>query len=237
MADTDSGTISAASPLALTPLRGKVNVRRLILFILAWLAVAALVVPFDARISSWFDELGRSSPVFYRAMKLARYPFSTWVYFVIAAVLLLRQDRWRVLVGFAIPIAACFGSVHLLKFVLGRARPDQNFGPYHFDMFGDPFAGLDALPSAHTATAVLLTALLFRYYPRSVWLLAPLAVLASLSRVAQERHYLSDVIVGAGIPLLAVWLCVQLLGAEFYPHLMRPAALDSSRAESQPRSV
>jgi membrane-associated phospholipid phosphatase len=234
---TDSGMFGAVSTRARAPLRGKVNVRRLVLFALAWLAVLAVVVPFDAPISTWFDELGQRSPVFYRVMKLARYPFATWVYFALAAVLLLRQDRWRTIVGFAIPIAACFGSVHLLKFVIGRARPDQNLGPYHFDLFGDPFAGLDALPSAHTATAVLLTALLFRYYPRSVCLLAPLAVLASLSRVAQERHYLSDVVVGAGIPLLAVWLCVQLLGAEFYPHLTRPAAPDSSNVESQPRSA
>jgi membrane-associated phospholipid phosphatase len=237
MADTDSGTVSAASPLALTPLRGKINARRLILYVLAWLAVLAVVLPFDARISTWFDALAHQNPIFLRVMKISRYPFSTWAYFAVAAVLLLRQDRWRALIGFAVPVGACFGTVHLLKFVIGRARPDQNFGPFHFDLFGDPFAGLDGLPSAHTAAAVLLTALLFRYFRPSAWLLIPAAVLASLSRVAQERHYLSDVIVGAGIPLLAVWLCIQLFGAEFYPQLTRPAAPDSSSAESQPRSA
>ena len=193
---------------------------------------AAVVLPFDANICTWFGAFAHQNPVFLRIMKLSRYLFSTWVYVALAAALLLRQDRWRALVGFAVPVGACFGTVHLLKFVIGRARPDQNFGPFHFDLFGDPFAGLDGLPSAHTAAAVLLTALLFRYYPRSAWLLVPAAILASLSRVAQERHYLSDVIVGAGIALLTVWLCVQLLGREFYPSFVRRAAPDSSSSES-----
>ena len=237
MADTDTSTISAVSPRAHRPLRGKVNVRPLILFVVAWLVLLAIVLLFDARISTWFDAFARQDPVFLRVMKLSRYLFSTWVYVALAAALLLRQDRWRALVGFAVPVGACFGTVHLLKFVIGRARPDRNFGPFHFDLFGSPFAGLDGLPSAHTAAAVLLTALLFRYFRPSAWLLIPAAVLASLSRVAQERHYLSDVIVGAGIALLTVWLCIQLLGAEFYPHLTRPAAPDSSSAESHCRSA
>ena len=185
MADTDTSTISAVSPRAHRPLRGKVNVRPLILFVVAWLVLLAIVLLFDARISTWFDAFARQDPVFLRVMKLSRYLFSTWVYVALAAALLLRQDRWRALVGFAVPVGACFGTVHLLKFVIGRARPDRNFGPFHFDLFGSPFAGLDGLPSAHTAAAVLLTALLFRYFRPSAWLLIPAAVLASLSRVAQ----------------------------------------------------
>jgi membrane-associated phospholipid phosphatase len=237
MADTNTGTISAASPRALMPLGGRVNVRRLIPFVVAWLVLLAIVLPFDAPISTWFDAFAHQNPIFLRVMKLPNRLFSALAYFAVAGVLLLQRDRWRLLLGYLVPVGACFGTVHLLKFVIGRARPDQNFGPFHFDLFGDPFAGLDGLPSAHTAAAVLLTALLFRYYRPSAWLLIPAAVLASLSRVAQERHYLSDVIVGAGIALLTVWLCVHLLGAEFYPHLIRPAAPDSSSAESQCRSA
>jgi len=237
MTNLDAGVADAVRAMAAAPGARRASARRLVLFVVAWLVLLAIVLPFDAPISTWFDALAHQNPIFLRVMKLSNRLFSALVYFAVAGVLLLQRDRWRLLLGYLVPVGACFGTVHLLKFVIGRARPDQNFGPFHFDLFGNPFAGLDALPSAHTAAAVLLTALLFRYYRQTAWLLIPAAVLASLSRVAQERHYLSDVIVGAGIALLVVWLCVQLLGADYYPHLTRPAAPASSSAESHCRSA
>jgi membrane-associated phospholipid phosphatase len=188
---------------------------RIWLVIAAWIVLVAATFPFDTRISAWAQQAAPEKTWTLRVMKVARYPFDWRVYLGVAALLAIHPERRRILTGYAVACAAGFGTVHLLKFVIGRARPDAALGPVNFDAF----SAFDSLPSAHTAAAVLLTGLMYRYYPRSAWVLIPLAVLASLSRVVQGRHYMSDVIAGAGLILLIVQLCVSLLGREYYPRL------------------
>jgi membrane-associated phospholipid phosphatase len=222
----------------------------------------AVIFPFDAGISAWVRQAAPENSWALRIMKVARYPFSIPVFVALGAALLVdpvsKRLAWdlrrrRQFVGFAVALAACFGTTHAVKFLVGRSRPHQNQprvdsrtptvndgatsqsspvsdprtsdgrmgdgNPYHFDLFGDPNLRHDSLPSAHTVQFVLLATLLGLYFPRSVWVMVPLAIPACLSRVAQGQHFLTDVIAGAGLTMLIVSICVAVLGREFYPRL------------------
>jgi membrane-associated phospholipid phosphatase len=98
----------------------------------------------------------------------------------------------------------------LLKATLGRARPyvvnDTN--PHDFK-FGGGFTSSDrqSFPSGHTTTAfaaaAAVTSEVRRLHPQSVWYVAPVlyggATLVGLSRMYHNKHWASDVVLGAAI--------------------------------------
>lgn len=100
-------------------------------------------------------------------------------------------------------IAGSAAAVTILKLGLGRARPEQDpalgGGPVR------PFSGQTAMPSGHTAAAFALATTLGdatgRTLPR-IGLYA-LATGTAAGRVIGQRHWLSDVVAGAAIGVLA----------------------------------
>ena len=102
------------------------------------------------------------------------------------------------------------GVTTLLKGVVGRGRPflsnGTDPGDYHP---GKGFAGGDwsSFPSGHTSTAFAAAAAVTnetsRWWPRSVWIVGPLmytgATAVGLSRMYHNRHWGSDVLLGAAI--------------------------------------
>lgn len=97
-----------------------------------------------------------------------------------------------------------------IKGAAGRARPfvvgDTN--PRDFK-FGRGFSkeGYTAFPSGHTTTAFAaasaVTAETSRWWPQSTWYVGPVmyggAAMVGLSRMYHNKHWASDVILGAGI--------------------------------------
>ncbi|MDQ6827736.1 MAG: phosphatase PAP2 family protein [Gemmatimonadota bacterium] len=113
------------------------------------------------------------------------------------------------------------GINYVLKGALGRARPyvvgDTN--PHSFK-FGRGFQkGNDyqSLPSGHTmagfAAASAVTAETARWWPNSTWYIAPImyggATMIGLSRMYNNAHWASDVIMGAGVGTFAGIKVVQ----------------------------
>ena len=106
------------------------------------------------------------------------------------------------------------GITGLLKGTLGRARPDFNATgpvttrPSDFQ-FGKGFtvASRQSFPSGHTTTAFAaasaVTSEVHRMWPQYTWYVAPVlyggATLVGLSRMYHNRHWASDVALGAGI--------------------------------------
>lgn len=102
------------------------------------------------------------------------------------------------------------GVTTLLKGAIGRGRPfvsnDTNPGNYHF---GKGFTSADwtSFPSGHTSTAFAAAAAVTnetsRWWPKSVWVVGPLmyggATAVGLSRMYHNRHWGSDVLLGAAI--------------------------------------
>jgi hypothetical protein len=93
-------------------------------------------------------------------------------------------------------VADSFFAVEALKIVTRRQRPETNAGQGLFN-HASPLGS--SFPSEHAAFAWSAAAILAREYPGPVmqWGAYGLASLVSLSRVAAERHFPSDVLIGA----------------------------------------
>lgn len=114
------------------------------------------------------------------------------------------------------------GVSGLLKGLVGRARPfvtaDSNAADFSF---GRGFTNDDrtSFPSGHTtsafAAASAVTAETGQWWPRSTWIVGPLmyggATMVGLSRMYHNRHWASDVALGAAIGTFSGQKTVQFL--------------------------
>lgn len=92
-----------------------------------------------------------------------------------------------------------FGAKHLAH----RARPHQT-SPKNPYKFSGPFENFDntSLFSMHTASAFTFASVISKHYPSKKFLavaLYSIATLEGLSRIYIQKHYASDVIIGAAI--------------------------------------
>ena len=107
-------------------------------------------------------------------------------------------------------VVVATGITGVLKGVLGRARPyvSADTNPRDFK-FMKGFSGEDrsAFPSGHTtvafAAASSVTSEAQRIWPGHTWIVAPImyggATMVGLSRMYHNKHWASDVVLGAGI--------------------------------------
>ncbi len=148
-------------------------------------------------------------------------------------------------------MAASLGAglaADVVKLMIVRVRPCQfTFQGDVWDTFGgflpliSAGSGGQSFPSAHTATAVGMAAVLIRLYPRGRGLFVALAVLVACQRVQGGAHYLSDALAGAAVGCLIATLCLhkRLLGAwferyEYHFHALERPLLQMPSEPSQP---
>ena len=107
-----------------------------------------------------------------------------------------RSSWGRMAVGDAFAVAIMNIGVRGVKPLVGRLRPD---GSDH-----------RSFPSGHTATAFMTAAMLHQEYGwRSPWFSIAgysVAAVTGISRICNNRHWLSDVVTGAGIGIGSVYL-------------------------------
>ena len=127
-------------------------------------------------------------------------------------------DGIRVMEAFALSGAITY----LVKGVAGRARPDTSPGNARDFAWGRGFFKSDefrSFPSGHTtaafAIASAMSARVARRSPQRAGWLGPLlygaATLTGLSRIYDDRHWASDVVLGAGIGTVTGLLLVRRL--------------------------
>lgn len=110
----------------------------------------------------------------------------------------------------------------VLKLLIRRERPQVHDGEYGFRAFADqPWStsGL-AMPSSHALVAFGGAAMLARLYPRARWVGYVLAAGCGITRVMARGHFLSDVVMAAGLG----WVVAFALTRRWSP--------DSTKAES-----
>jgi membrane-associated phospholipid phosphatase len=99
------------------------------------------------------------------------------------------------------------GIAEVLKIVTRRVRPAINDGLYGFRPWDERTwsgAGL-AFPSSHAAVAFGGAAMLARLFPRARWVGYVLAAGCAATRVFARAHFVSDVVLAAGIGWLVSW--------------------------------
>ena len=151
--------------------------------------------------------------------------FALYAFYLLFGVSLvrsyLRDDRRRMKTLQAYLLAEFLGSIVLvrsLKMLLGRARPDAGLGDEFFGFAWNP--KFHAFPSGHTVDiwicAFFACLLLPNRLQRGV--AVAVAVLVSMTRMAMNVHWPSDVLAGAligsAVSLLVYryWLAPRLVG-------------------------
>jgi len=113
--------------------------------------------------------------------------------------------KWAAVQFIALTVMAAF--VMTLKFSFNRRRPDGDWGDIYRST--DPHS----FPSGHATRAFLLGTMGILLGPAwAAILLVILAPLVALGRVAMGVHYLSDILVGAGLGILG-----GIIGYALYP--------------------
>jgi membrane-associated phospholipid phosphatase len=101
-----------------------------------------------------------------------------------------KQQSKRLLVAELI----CLSTVNLLKWQTAKLRPDGSTS--------------NSFPSGHTAQAFLAARFLDKEYGQQMpwmrWLVYSMATTTGVCRVIKNRHWVSDVLLGAGIGILSV---------------------------------
>jgi len=133
---------------------------------------------------------------------------SHWLIAAALAYLLALYERWETVRLCALAFAAgvALGSVvlHTIKLLLGRRRPrdDIEMGLYGFM----PLAfdtDYNSFPSGHALTIMCVAVIASAMWPMLWPLWFAIALWLGLTRALLTAHYLSDVLVGAGIGLIS----------------------------------
>jgi membrane-associated phospholipid phosphatase len=131
-----------------------------------------------------------------------------WVALAIAMIIIGKYYSrcvYYVQMGWFIIISLAMGGVvtHILKNFIGRPRPKLYFreGIYDFEPFA--FASkMNSLPSGHSQTIWTVAVVLLILFPKSWKFVIPTALIISLSRVAVNAHYVSDVFAGSFVAIM-----------------------------------
>lgn len=115
-------------------------------------------------------------------------------------------DRYLLVTSSSLIIALCANS--LLKFVFGRSLPKVLFDeqvamiPYGFHFFRWESV-YRSFPSGHTAVMFAVSTVLWEYFPQRQWLVMLLCPLVMIGLIGCAYQFVSDVLAGAGVGIMA----------------------------------
>jgi membrane-associated phospholipid phosphatase len=167
--------------------------------VLAGFVLRGLFVALVANGLTWVRLLDQSLPVLLLLALLRQFPNG--------------EKMW---VAYIIPVALTQVLTHMLKVTVGRVRPDVAETQFEFHPLHRWVGDYSSFPSGHTSAATAMALLLSIYIPRFRWIFLSLAVVVGAQRIVSNAHWLSDVIGGAAIGLLAVWIGRRIFTPDHY---------------------
>jgi membrane-associated phospholipid phosphatase len=130
---------------------------------------------------------------------------------VALALIAWHKDSWRP--AGLLALSGVLGGVlyTLVKWAAGRRRPLVIIDPLQLSPFISGWRGFTdepnlSFPSGHVTLAFATAATLGIWVPRWRYLFYALACVTAAERVAENAHYLTDVIAGAGLGTLSAYL-------------------------------
>lgn len=181
----------------------KIKLQRLSLFIFLWFLLTGLAF--------WIDEpLTRSFQAGF--MKSAIRPLLTFVsymggysiHLLVLVVVIGYAKNKKVVFEYITLMVGSTTLCAIFKELIGRARPEMQKGHFAFSPFEPLLSGFSSFPSGDAAASMALATFLGLMFPKARWLFWFVGFWASLGRVAARKHYLSDVIFGAGFGIFCV---------------------------------
>ena len=134
---------------------------------------------------------------------------------VALALIAWHPQSWRA--AGLLALSALTGGLmySLFKWLAGRQRPVVLIDPFAFRPFRNGWTGLFdepnlSFPSGHTCLAFATAACLGLCIPRWRYAFLALAAVVAAERVAENAHYVSDVIAGAGVGILSAYVAYGL---------------------------
>ena len=189
------------------------------LWVLGWLLALAIALACDARMARWVHTAGIDQWMHGHAWFkwVLRRP-GNFYFTLIAAGLVCVVHAGRYRAGALVAVSGILSGVNwLIKWIAGRARPYKLptnipqpapfhlqplprgiYGLFHQSSFGFP----PCFPSGDAALAFATAGALAALWPRWRWIFYFGASLVAAERIAENAHYLSDVVAGAILGIL-----------------------------------
>lgn len=185
------------------------------------------VFTIDQPITRLFQNTRLSGDVRRELEALQQFGAASFVTLAIALIASLDPKRLRRFFDYALAIAAVTLIANAFKWTIGRGRPSLNdhllfIGPFQthtvregaepihaWDLSASGVSALQAMPSTHTTSAVVLAIFLACLYPRLKWFALAMALLVPTARVVLTAHWTSDVIAGAALAIPIATIIIQ----------------------------
>jgi membrane-associated phospholipid phosphatase len=194
------------------------------LWVALWLGAIAVASGLDVPLASRVYSSGVYQTVKYSLLfRAIKAPGNVWaVPFLVLLVWWLSRPSVApaILVGATAAIAGLFSTV--VKWSVGRGRPIAhglyNHFPFQPHFFRNGLDGLFApqhnlsFPSGHTCLAFAIAGALGFLLPRYAAWFFVLAALVGAERLLEGAHYLSDVLAGGGLGVIAAIVAAWLYG-------------------------
>jgi len=184
-----------------------------------YFAVAVILVA----LSLYLDDPVRNLVFSYRPdwlVKTARWAskYGDWIFlmlgclpFLVAAIRCGNDNARRLILTMMIVSSLAGLSADIVRAATGRARPNSKIAPGWYGVWHESHwliidTRYNSFPSGHTAAAMGLVAPLLLLRRRSGWMLLPLAVVISASRLELDAHHFSDVLASTLLAFgVALW--------------------------------
>lgn len=190
----------------------------------------------DGPAAQWMRDTGTDAVVRRHWLaKVVKAPGTYWYTLVVAGGLwALHRLKWQACGLMCLSgLAALSNSVG--KWIFGRARPFKLVGVmeqpavYEPHWFIHGWRGLFeqkdlAFPSGHACTAFAAATAAAILLPKWRWAFYACAALVGAERVAENAHYVSDVVAGAALGILGMRLTAWIAAEQVRKHEVRKAA-------------